>query len=144
MLGELSNFDLKRIVKNENIGKIFLGVFPRDRLPLIKKYPCCFIANNQSSNKKGEHWIAFFYDKNKFCTFFVSYGLEPSLYRLISYLDKTSNGYDFNINQYQSFFSKSCGYFCLLFLVLKSININLDTFLTSNFDQNEKILECLF
>ncbi len=47
MLEELSNFELERIIKTQNIQKIFLGVFARNQLPIISSYPCCFIANNQ-------------------------------------------------------------------------------------------------
>ncbi len=144
MLEELSNFELERIIKTQNIQKIFLGVFARNQLPIISSYPCCFIANNENSNKKGEHWIAFYYDQYKYCYFFDSYGLDPAFYKLINYLKKTSSSYEFNQVQFQSLFSKSCGYYCLLFIILKSVNLNIGNFLDNNFVKNEQLLEYLF
>jgi hypothetical protein len=35
----------------------FLGVFPRDKIPLIKFYPACFVLNTDPSYKIGEHWL---------------------------------------------------------------------------------------
>ncbi len=123
--------------------QIFLGVFARDELPKVS-YPSCFIINNKNKNNVGEHWLAFFYDTNKNCSFFDSYGLPASFYCLNEYIQFTSNTYNSNIIQYQAFNSISCGYFCLLFLYLKSRNISIKQVLSRNTTKNELILEQIF
>ncbi|MCP4460778.1 MAG: hypothetical protein GY816_22565 [Cytophagales bacterium] len=36
----------------------FLGVFARDEVKNIPNRQCCFIANTDTSNLPGKHWIA--------------------------------------------------------------------------------------
>ena len=50
-------------IKLDNVSNLnFKGVFARDNLPKIIYYPASFIANTDKSNKKGEHWLEFYYD----------------------------------------------------------------------------------
>ena len=115
---ELNTLQLYNILKRDLCTKKkFLGVFPFDKKPK-PKFPSCFILNTAKSKEDGEHWIAFDYDKNGHCDFFDSYGLHPRFYRLKSFLDKTSKSWSFNTKQFQNFDSKTCGYFCFIFLIL--------------------------
>jgi hypothetical protein len=41
--------------KDEITGKIFLGVFAKDELPLELKYPCCFVCNTAPRHNRDEH-----------------------------------------------------------------------------------------
>ena len=141
---ELNEIDLKNYINLcKKTTQIFLGVFARNELPKVK-YPSCFIINNKNKNNIGEHWLAFFYDKDKNCSFFDSYGLPASFYCLNEFIDFTSISKNYNKIQYQSIDTTSCGYFCLLFLYLKSRNILINQVLTSNTKKNELILKKIF
>ncbi len=92
----------------------FLGVFPRDRIPIIHRYPACYVANTDGSSKAGTHWVAFYFD-NSYCKeFFDSYGFSPCEY-----------GFNFSPNiinpiQLQSFTSTVCGQYCIFYLIQRS------------------------
>ena len=104
--------------KDPKTSKIFLGVFARNELPKQVKYPSCLIFNTKPRSHEGEHWCAIFYDKDGIGTFFDYYGQEPKVYRLESYLERTSKPYSPNIRvQGQSSY---CGYYCMLFLLAAS------------------------
>lgn len=136
---ELNTLQLERILKKDKYTKnIFLGVFSRDYIPKNVKYPCCFIINTDPSTKPGEHWLAFYYDKKGFCYFFDSYGLHPKFYNLHTYLTKTSRGWTYNTKRLQSLNSKACGFYCFIYLLLKSRNIEITKFNIT--DNNLKLI----
>ncbi len=61
---------------------VFKDVLPRNHLPLKITYPATYIINNKKENHEGEHWIAFYFDENKNCDFFDSFG--KGLQRIVS------------------------------------------------------------
>ena len=61
---------LKCLNKDIKTKQLFLGVFARDELPLIQKYPSCLIFNSKPRSNEGEHWLAIYFDANKRCYFF--------------------------------------------------------------------------
>ena len=74
---------------------VFQGVYSSDKLPTnISSYPALFIANVDTSNKPGTHWVAFYFTKEREGEFFDSYGLPPSNYTrtFSSFLNNNSNG----------------------------------------------------
>ena len=109
------------IKKDQLLSKSFLGVFARDQLPRIVRYPASFILNTETSSKSGEHWLAFYIDKKKFCYFFDSYGNKPSKFRLQNFLNSNFTNWTYNQTQLQGF-SDYCGYYCILFLLFVSRN----------------------
>lgn len=137
MLQELNTIQLNNILKTDKCSKhIFIGIFARDQLPKNPPYPSCFIINTDVSDRPGAHWLAFYYNSNKECHFFDSYGLHPSIYGLTSYLNRTSRYWIFNKIKYQSFLTKSCGYFAFVFLLLKCRGIDLSTIELKEIDLN--------
>lgn len=114
----------------------FLGVFPRDRIPLKIKYPSSFILNTDKSNQKGEHWLAIYYDKEGNADFFDSYGRHPSEFKLEMFLSKTAKKWDYNKKQLQSFQSRVCGYYCVLFIMYRSRGFKMKEFLEKFSDFN--------
>lgn len=108
-------------------SRIFLGVFARDELPDQPPYPSCFILNTDPRSKPGQHWLAVFYSKNGFCSFFDSYGKPPSFYRLESYISRTSLGWNSNERRLQGN-SSFCGFYSILFLLYKTRNKTKDFF----------------
>lgn len=130
--------------KDQIINKSFLGVFSRDQLPSkLYKFPCSFIVNTDKQSEPGEHWLAFYYDKNKNATFFDPCGFKPSVYGLHPFLNSTSKNWEYNAKRIQSFFSFLCGQICIFFLYFKSRNYSLDyiqNIFTDEYDNNEKII----
>lgn len=126
----------------------FIGVFPRDRLPDIYKYPCSFVLNTHPSSKIGEHWIAFYFNQEKKCDFFDSFGLPPSYYNLEKYINKFSFSFNYNKIQLQNFFSSSCGYYCIFFILLRCRHFSLkdivEIFSKSDFSLNDFRVENIF
>ena len=68
----------------------FMGVFPRDQLPTINKYPASFVLNTDPSYKVWEHWLGFYFDCHRKCFFFDSFGHDPEYFGLVNYVDKNS------------------------------------------------------
>lgn len=120
----MDNITIEKILKQNNkyntIRNSFLGVFPRDKLPQVKKLPACFILNTQPSSEPGEHWLAFYIDDKNVCDFFDSYGNSPSRFGLDNYLDKFKSSY-WSKAKIQGM-SSNCGLYCILFLLYKSQN----------------------
>jgi hypothetical protein len=124
--------------KDPDTKKIYLGSFAFDERPSQPTYPSCFILNTDIRTKPGQHWLAFFYNKKGFCDFFDSYAKPPSYYNLQNYIEKTSNGWNYNKIRLQGQ-SNLCGLYSILFLLFKSKNkiINFFQEFYSNFTKND-------
>ena len=99
-----------------DIFPTFLGVFASDTLPSRIPIPCSLIANLDTSNEKGSHWVCFYFPKNGLPEYMDSYGLEP----LASFEDFMGSTYRCNTHFLQSPFSAVCGQYCLYFLLRRS------------------------
>ena len=146
MAKALTNKELfTQINKDYYSKKYFIGVFPRNKLPQIYSYPCCFIINTDPDNKPGEHWLGFYFDKNRFCEFFDSFGLSPRLYGLESYIKKRSIDFNYNKQQLQHENSSTCGYYAIFFILLKNRHFSLSDisalFCRKNFKINDFMIE---
>ena len=107
---------------------VFQGVYPSDKLPTsVSSYPALFIANVDTSDKPGIHWVAFYFAKEREGEFFDSYGLPPSNYTgtFTSFLTNNSNSWIFNTVTLQSVNSKVCGHYCLYFALFRSRQVNM-------------------
>ena len=78
----MNTFQLKEIIEEDKIAKQqFQGVYPSDLLPKwIKAYPSAYVANVDPAEKIGNHWVAFYFTKDKKGEFFDSYGESPEMY----------------------------------------------------------------
>ena len=117
--------------EDDYASTVFKDVFPRNHLPLKISYQSAYIINNKKDNHDGEHWIAFFFDKNKNCDFFDSFGFDSlaTAKRAISLqvdeiICKYSKSLNFNrIAVHCVNFSFYCGYHAIYFILLRSRNI---------------------
>lgn len=92
------------------------GVFPRDQIPQsFESYPTCLIANTDTSDLPGQHWVCYFFKNPSDYEFFDSYGLHP-----INYGFSLSSPSFYNTRSLQSLTSAVCGQFCLFFIHAKS------------------------
>lgn len=96
-----------------------VGVFPSDKLPKDPPRPCCLVVNTDPSDKPGTHWVAIFIDAEGVIDYFDSYGLEPSVPDIVTWIRLNGTGLNTNQLCVQSFMSSACGAHCLYFLVLR-------------------------
>lgn len=52
------------------------GVFPRDKLHIVNKYPSGLIANTDPRDQSGTHWVAMYFISPWESEFFDSYGVS--------------------------------------------------------------------
>ena len=128
-VGTLASVLFKELKKDEFSKETFIGVFPRDQLPYIKKYPCAFIINTQPITMKGEHWLAFYFDANQNGEFFDSYGNHPKIFGLEKYLLQNSRKWTYNSIRLQGDNSATCGQYSVYFILLKSRSFKLEEIL---------------
>ena len=104
----------------------YIGTFPRDKLPKIKKYPSALILNTDPSHKPGQHWVAIYINKNGFGEYFDPYGLEPLWDDFKIFLDENCpNGWTYNNITIQAINSINCGQFCYTFIILRSLDYSI-------------------
>lgn len=123
----MNTIQLTKILSfNKSTKSSFIGVYARDELPEITKYPCCFIINTAKRSHPGKHWIAFYFDSKKTCNFFDSYGNHPSFFGLMDFIKENSDELVYNLKTIQSFRSQNCGFYCILFLILRTTGYTID------------------
>ena len=78
----MDTIQLTLILRKDKFTRgLFQGVYPSDQLPAsVSHYPALFIANVDTSDKPGSHWVAFYFTKEQEGEFFDSYGSPPSEY----------------------------------------------------------------
>lgn len=112
--------DLIRLAKSERTVKsYFMGVFPADLLIKVKPYyPSCMIANTDTYQGAGKHWVAFFFTHDGKGEFFDSFGKSPQHYHLEwrRWLESTSFSWIYNQNWVQPILSATCGLHSLFYL----------------------------
>lgn len=132
---------LERLIDPSRV--CFAGVFPRDQIPNhlkdTKQYPYCFVANTDTSDSHGTHWVAFFYPDKNSCEFFDSYGLHP----IVDYHFQLPPVNDFQMSNYtyQAYNSNVCGHYVIYFLAKRSLSFSflaiLDSFLKGSPEYND-------
>jgi hypothetical protein len=102
-----------------NVSEYFLGVFSLDKLPSEIDYPCAMVVNTDPSHEKGEHWVAFHFDENRYGEYFDSYGKWPDDPILSKFLAKNGRIWCGHSVQLQGFNTTVCGQYCIEFLTRK-------------------------
>ena len=106
----MDSSEINKLIKD----KEYLGTFPRDLLPSLSKKKFGLIINTDPSTKPGQHWVAVFKDANE-VQYFDSYGLPPLHCDIIDFLDSHGQ-WNYNRITLQSFTSKVCGHYCVVYL----------------------------
>jgi len=123
--------------KHLKTKSIFIGVFPSDRLPkTIFKYPALIIANTDTSDQPGTHWIAFYFDSRRSAEFFDSCDQYTQKKEFLKFLKSNAYKFFFNKQQLQGYFSNTCGHYCMMYGLFKSKKKTLNFFL-SEFKKND-------
>lgn len=105
-----------------------IGVYAADRIPKILSLPAAIVANIDTSDKRGSHWIALYIDKNAFGSYFDSYGLPPISTHHLDRIKRNCKRYQYNKKKLQSLDSRVCGEYCIMFLYHMCSGINLRGF----------------
>ena len=137
----MNSTQLTHILRKHKYSRaVFQGVYPSDKLPTsVSSFPALFIANVDTSDKPGSHWVAFYFTKDQKGEFFDSYGLPPSNYTgtFPLFLNNNSNGWKFNSKTLQSIDSKVCGHYCLYYALFCCRNICMST-IVNRFSSNKR------
>ena len=73
--------------KDPQAKKIFKNVCALKEIE-VPSYPSACVINSDTSDKKGEHWVAIYFDKNRRGEYFDSYGPTPAILGLKAYMDR--------------------------------------------------------
>lgn len=105
--------------KNTSTRKYYMGCYPSDKIPNIKKYPSSIVVNMDNSNEPGSHWVALFVPHKEHAYYFDSFGLKPSNKNIVDYLKRFTHitRQKFVI---QSIASNVCGIYVVFFIYLCS------------------------
>ena len=136
----LSTNQVKRELKYE---PGFIGCFPSDKIPPIRKYPCTFVINTEKSGHPGDHWVAI-YMTQTITFYFDSFGLPVIEEDIYNYLRRYCKSVIYNKKCIQDVTSDACGMFCIAFIKkvysLNSFNLFVNNFNFDNLKENDIIV----
>ena len=136
----LTTLEINEILKNNPVTrKKFVGTFPACIIPMPGKNEYSFVSNTDSHDKPGEHWNSWVVNKDT-VHFFDSFGRDIRDPTLPDYYRDFAIGFNrvvCNTQQIQHFQSITCGYFCVHFIYIISLGMNLKHFL-SDYSQDLK------
>ena len=139
------------ITRNRIASKNFGGVFPVNRVPFKQNRlldEVFFIINNQPAGYRGQHWLVVRLTRSKHSEpseFFDPFGYPPSHYNPSITNMLILNGPSFiqNNKHIQDQLSDYCGYYCMLYILYRSMNYSMSNFLEmfseTNFKKNDKL-----
>ena len=108
------------------LAPLMQGVFLRDRLPVINTYLAGPMANTDPHDQPGTHWVAMYFRSPRESELFDNYGFPPQTYNMDSYILREVTYY--NHKPSQGLNSNVCGDYCLLYLIQRARNDDMDTF----------------
>lgn len=129
---------IERVLKKK-CGKVFIGVFPRDRLPesLPARRPLLAVCNTDPHDRPGEHWIAIYIERDSRGEYFDSFGEKPGT-TFQRYMDKYCISWNKSERRIQSVISSFCGHYCIFYCIHRCDGYDLDTI--TNFFTNDTAL----
>ena len=118
----MNTTEIVKILK-KRCGRVFLGVFPIDRLPVLPaRRPLLLVCNTDPHNRPGEHWIVLYIDKSG--EYFDSFGQMPQLtFKL--YMNRHCNTWIKSERALQSVLSSFCGHYCVFYCFFRSMDYDL-------------------
>lgn len=115
----MNAYEINNILKQDRVvSPYLLGVFPCDKLPKNPTIPCALIANTDSSEGEGKHWIGIYVNHDGVVMYFDSYGFPPGQQEFLDFIASIANHYVSNNIQLQSQLSSACGQFSIFFLAM--------------------------
>ena len=145
----MNGADVTRLARADpSIQRHFLGVYNMsDDWPEPVSLPACYVINTDDAEGPGEHWVAFFIDKDLSGDFFDSYGMHP-MKKTLKWLRERTICVHYNTLWLQSPSSMVCWAYCLYFLRKRSTGATLDEalaiFKQFDFEENDRIVMSFF
>lgn len=94
----------------------FLGTFPIDKIPKKIKPGQGLVANFETQEQGGSHWVCCYYFKHpRNLVYFDSFGFPPPK-RILKMLKRSAPCSYFSLPDFQEYHSNECGMFCIDFL----------------------------
>ena len=117
----MNNCELEKAIRQDPVtSEVFLGVYPRDKIPNPTSETNCLIVNTANEGTQGQHWVAMYKDGRKY-EFFDSYGRKAFANKFIG-----NNLYTYNSTLIQSPISAVCGEYCLYYLHYRTRGYSID------------------
>ncbi len=115
---------LENILDGDSYARrTFCGVFPRDALAFINvdtSKPSIYIINTDPSYRRGEHWVAIYFNGFGKGEYFDSFGLPPRHGDIERFLYHHVLSYTYNRRVLQNVLSVTCGLYCVYYVMRKS------------------------
>ena len=128
----MNNCELEKAIRQDPVtSEVFLGVYPRDKIPNPTAETNCLIVNTAKEGTPGEHWVAMYKDGRKY-EFFDSYGRKAFANEFIG-----NNLYTYNATLLQSPVSAVCGEYCLYYLYYRSRGESQDSIIEALLSSSE-------
>lgn len=127
----------------------YVGTFPSDAIPIVKRRPAYFVVNTDPRRERGEHWIAIVLLSNGIGEYFDPLALDYIAPPTDLYLQATCRRYRRNNLVLQHPQSLSCGLFCCVFIFLRAHGVSFESFLhhfqdNTTLDENEQHVHKVF
>jgi hypothetical protein len=106
----------------------YLGCYPCNRIPYPWKFPSSVIANVESAQAKGSHWVAIFMPTPYKAYYFDSLGSLPNPCIRHCLLIKFKKVL-YNTLRIQALTSDKCGLYVIIYVYFLSIGMNFNQFL---------------
>ena len=123
---------MDRILKTNNVTKhLYTGPFPACIFPDTNRERYLFISNTQEHNGPGDHWVGWFI-RNETVVFMDTFGRAPddeTFPNYFSHFIERFKNVEFSRVQIQSMSSIDCGYFCIHFVYVMSLGLDIDCFI---------------
>jgi len=105
-------------------GRSFIGVFPCDIQPEVRRKTFSIVFNTGDSSTAGEHFVAIF-STRRTMFYFDSFGKKPTDNNIKKFIAKTKGRKRFIHwkKQIQHSMSNYCGFYCIGYLLHKHKNI---------------------
>ena len=107
----------------------------------VRKKPCAYIVNTANRHRSTGHWVVYYFDSSGSGHFFCSGGFPPTYYgpEFDQFL-KLNSSTTVTVNHFklQSKRSKSCGYYCILYLYYRVHQCNLSEMINNHFKGKTK------
>jgi hypothetical protein len=97
----------------------YKGSFSRNNLPTKFEPNTCYIVNYDKAFQPGTHWIALWRGNNQYCEIFDPLGTPPGP-TIMRFCQSTNLKIQYNSSQIQPTNSVACGYFALMYLILRN------------------------
>jgi hypothetical protein len=112
--------------KIPHVSAQFVGVFALNKFPKFIPVRNFFVGNLSKSDSPGSHWVIVCRPDKNSLEVFNSLGYE-SLESLLPYFKfKKSFKLHYNIQEFQSNDSSTCGLFCIYFIIYRILNFDLN------------------